>query len=381
MIDEKVALYIHIPFCISKCSYCDFLSFGGSQAMERQAYIEALIGEIESIAAVNEQAISTIYIGGGTPSILTAEQFDQIMMAVHSHFDTSECVEFTVEMNPGTVTKEKLASYVKMGVNRVSMGLQSDDDEMLKTLGRIHSYEGFITTYVMIKEAGIENISIDLMFALPDQSMNDLQVTLDKVIALKPNHISAYSLIIEEDTKFEELYDQGLLNLPNEDVEREMFWMCHDQLKAAGYHHYEISNYALKGQEAIHNSSYWTLAPYYGLGLGASSYIDHKRYKNTVDLQYYIDQSRDVDKIRSLESENGLQQDLEESLFLGLRKLDGIDLDILYARYGSEAMNVYQEIFIRLIEDKLMVKKGSVLKLTNRGIDLSNQVFEQLILD
>ncbi len=260
--------------------------------------------------------LTTIYIGGGTPSILSVQMFDKLMASVRSSFDVGTVEELTIEVNPGTLTKSLAQSYVNNGVNRVSMGgLQSTDDKTLKELGRIHSYSQFVETYGILQEVGINNISIDLMFGLSGQTMDGWLKTLSEVIKLNPKHISAYSLIIEEGTLYEEKYDKGELSLPDEDLEREMFWFTHKVLEKAGYKHYEISNYAIEGFESKHNRSYWELVPYIGVGLGASSYYNSVRYKNIDNLSTYIEAKGDWSIIRNEEQTNTLETEVEELFF------------------------------------------------------------------
>lgn len=381
---QKIGLYIHIPFCVKKCDYCDFLSFGGTSQATKDLYIEALCREIDLVMSEQQiNTVDTIYIGGGTPSILSVENFNRLMTTVFNQVILIDGGEFTVEVNPGSLTSSLLDVMVRSGVNRVSMGLQSSDDDMLQDLGRIHSYDEFLTTYRMLMSAGIDNISIDLMFGLSGQSMNDWVTTVEKVIDLKPSHISAYSLIIEEGTRFEERYDAGMLDLPNEEVEREMFWHVQEMLEDVGYHHYEISNYAMPGYEAKHNSSYWELTSYIGVGLGASSYYKDIRYKNISDMSKYIDAKGDLEVVRGVEQECTDVTDLEEAFFLGLRKLDGVDLSLLEDRFGKEALKKYEDIIVTLIEKELLtisVNNLRCIRLTKRGVDISNQVMSQFIL-
>lgn len=392
---NKIGLYIHIPFCVSKCAYCDFLSFGGCGQSEMASYVDVLKKEIVALGeALGIHSLSTVYIGGGTPSILSAELFGSLMHTVWSVFELQEDGEFTIEVNPGTLNEQKLEAYVKYGVNRISMGLQSSDDKMLKDLGRIHSYSELEKTYKMLLGSGIDNISIDVMFGLSGQTLENMEKTLKTVIDLEPKHISAYSLIIEPDTVFEERYEHGELMLPDEDTEREMFWRTHDILEGAGYHHYEISNYAKLGYEAVHNSSYWELTPYIGVGLGASSYYDGTRYKNITDLDKYIESSGELGVIRQVEQVNDLQMDLEEIFFLGLRKLDGIDLMAVAERFGSTEVYRYYDVIDELIKDGLLEGEGvfmlpyengmrpiaRVIRLTRRGVDISNQVMSRFLI-
>lgn len=377
-----MGLYIHIPFCVKKCDYCDFLSFDQSDFFLRDAYVEALVSEI---LAVKKQSItkklSSIYMGGGTPSILSAEQFSRIMEAVFDVFEWTEDGEFTIEVNPGMVDVLKVKAYIDAGVNRMSMGLQSDEKEMLMTLGRIHDYEVFLESYQMIRAMGIDNISIDIMLGLPDQTLDAFKATVEKTIELGPEHLSIYSLIIEPGTEFESQYNKGLLDLPDEDVERQMYWWAHDTLESNGYEHYEISSYGKPGRMGRHNKAYWTLEPYLGVGLGAASYLNQNRYKNIDDLKRYIRKSQHLDQIRVLEQTGNNINRLEEFFFLGLRQLKGVNLTNMNIDFGEALLKPYQPIIKKLIEEKMLTEKDGWVKLTRRGLDLSNDVLSNFLMD
>ncbi len=379
---NKIGLYIHIPFCVSKCDYCDFLSFGGTAQATKDFYVEALCAELTVLGEqFVDSRVRTVYIGGGTPSVLCEDNFHKLMDAIYSNYTIESDAEITMEMNPGTVTEDKIRSYVDRGINRVSMGLQSDNDEQLKDLGRIHTFGHYLETYKMIRNAGITNMNVDVMFGLNKQTMAQWQHTLETVIDLDPEHISAYSLIIEPDTVYEDRYDKDELVLPDEDEERAMFWYTHDRLKQAGYRHYEISNYAKEGLESKHNSSYWDLTPYIGAGLGASSFYNNQRYKNISIMDDYIKAKGNLDSVRELEQTNTEATNLEEIFFLGLRKLEGIDLSIIEKQYGAKLLDAYTETIDQLVDEALLIKEGSIIKLSRRGVDISNQVMSQFILD
>lgn len=378
---QEIGLYIHIPFCAMKCSYCDFLSFGGKPQITRDLYIESLVNEINNInVTIKDSIISSLYIGGGTPSILSINNITKVMKAITNNYRVKPNAEITIEVNPGTVNKKLVETYLELGINRVSIGLQSANDAMLKDLGRIHTYQRFLDTYNMIVEAGIKNINVDIMFGLSNQTISLLEDTLNKVIELDPTHISAYSLIIEPGTDFEKRYDDELLHLPSEDQEREMFWYTNKKLRQAGYCQYEISNYAKPKKEAIHNSSYWTMKPYIAVGLGASSYFNQVRYKNITNLNTYIKANGCIDLIRTVEQVNTDAMDLEETFFLGLRLLEGVNLDAVWKKYNDLNREIYETIINRLIKEALLYKEGPIIKLTHKGIDLGNVVFSQFIL-
>jgi oxygen-independent coproporphyrinogen-3 oxidase len=379
---EMMGLYIHIPFCVKKCDYCDFLSFDHTDILLRDAYVEALVAEILGIKSQNiTKKLSSIYMGGGTPSILTAEQFGRIMEAVFDVFEWTEDGEFTIEVNPGMVDVLKVKAYLEAGVNRISMGLQSDEEAMLKTLGRIHDYEVFLESYQMMRAMGIENISIDLMFGLPDQTLDAFKATVEKTIDLAPEHLSIYSLIIEPGTVFESRYNKGLFDLPDEDVERQMYWWAHDTLESKGYEHYEISSYGKPGKMGRHNRAYWTLESYLGVGLGAASYLNQNRYKNIDDLKTYIKKSHQLDQIRILEQTGNKINKLEEVFFLGLRQFKGVNLNELHLEFEESILAPYRRIIKKLVEEDMLQQKDGYVKLTRRGLDLSNDVLSRFLMD
>jgi len=376
-----MGLYIHIPFCVKKCDYCDFLSFDHTDFFIREAYVDALVSEIVGMKSQNiTKKLSSIYMGGGTPSILSAEQFDRIMKAVFNVFEWTGHGEFTIEVNPGMIDVFKVKAYLDAGVNRVSMGLQSDDQVMLNTLGRIHDYEVFLESYQMMRSMGIENISLDLMFGLPGQRFKSFEATLEKIVKLEPEHLSIYGLIIEPGTVFESHYKKGLLDLPDEDEERRMFWWAHDYLVSKGYEHYEVSSYGKPGKIGRHNRSYWTLDPYLGVGLGAASYLNHNRYKNIEDLKKYIEKSNQIEEIRELEQTGNTINRLEEYFFLGLRQLKGINLLEVNQDFGESLLLPYQPIIKKLVDEEMLIKENGWIRLTRRGLDLSNYVLAQFLI-
>ena len=379
---RHTGLYIHIPFCVKKCDYCDFLSFGHVAQETKDAYVDALCKELTSLGnELNQPDLSTVYIGGGTPSALSGDQIIRIISVVKDTFVLASDAEITMEMNPGTVADSNLKGYISAGINRVSMGLQSDDDEQLVKLGRVHTFEAYVQTYNRIREAGINNVNIDVMFGLHKQTMAEWQHTLETVIDLAPEHISAYSLIIEPGTVYDEAYDKGMLDLPNEELEREMYWYAHQRLEEAGYKHYEISNYSKPGMASIHNSKYWDLSSYIGAGLGASSYYGQVRYKNITGLKAYIEANGYLADIRTVEQINDHLIELEESFFLGLRLLDGIDLVCLKEAYGDEAVGRYADIIDELVESSMLIREGSIIRLSREGLNISNQIMSHFLLD
>ncbi len=369
-------LYIHIPFCVRKCAYCDFLSFPQTKEVIQQ-YVKKLMEEIRWAGKqYPNRAISSIFIGGGTPSILEAEQMTAIIQAVRDSFYIEETAEISIEANPGTVTEEKLRAYKNVGINRISFGLQSAESKELQLLGRIHTYEEFLESYQMARICGFDNINVDLMSALPGQTVESWEETLTRVAKLEPEHISAYSLIIEEGTPFYEKYgeERGEGILPDEDSEREMYHRTKAILKDMGYERYEISNYAKPGRECRHNVGYWTGVPYLGLGLGASSYMDGCRFCNNSDLEEYLQQEPGKRFDEIVLSEQDMQ---EEYFFVGLRLVKGVSIKGFEEKFGMTAESVYPGLFERLIHEggaEIDEKDGDHFRLTEFGMDVSNYI-------
>ena len=378
---KELELYLHIPFCVSKCKYCDFLSapFGEEQ---RQIYVERLCRRIRYWSDVVHNygyEIVSIFVGGGTPSILTEAQITQVFEAVHESFPIREDAEITLEMNPGTDVKDKLPVYRELGINRLSMGLQSADNEELKCLGRIHTYEDFRQVYQWAREAGFTNINVDLMSAIPGQTLESYEDTLRKVADLEPEHISAYSLIIEEGTPFYERYGEGrhAEELPDEDTERQMYVRTREILEDYGYHRYEISNYAKDGYECRHNLGYWDRTEYLGLGAGASSLMDHIRWKEPDHIGpstgLVLEEREDFTRLSR-------KDEMEEFMFLGLRKIKGVSEQDFYKSFKVSMDEEYKDNIENLIKEGLLVREGDRIRLTARGIDLSNYALSQFLL-
>ena len=374
-------LYIHIPFCVRKCAYCDFLSFPQTKEIMQQ-YVEKLIEEIRWAGKhYPGRAISSIFIGGGTPSILKAEQMTAIMHAVREAFYIEETAEISIEANPGTVTEEKLRAYRDAGINRISFGLQSAEPKELKLLGRIHTYEEFLESYQMARSCGFDNINVDLMSALPGQTVESWEETLTRVAKLEPEHISAYSLIIEEGTPFYEKYgeERGEGILPDEDSEREMYHRTKAILRNMGYERYEISNYAKPGKECRHNVGYWTNVPYLGLGLGASSYVDGCRFSNESELVSYLQQEPGKRFDEIVLSEKDKQ---EEYFFIGLRLVRGVSVKGFEEQFGVTAESVYPGLMDRLIDEggaEFDENDRDHFRLTEYGMDVSNYIMVQFL--
>lgn len=373
---KSISLYVHIPFCKRKCFYCDFHSFYGKEnLMER--YTDALVKEIKTKAAQYE--IKTVFIGGGTPTYLHLEQFEKLLIAIKG-LNLSEEMEYTVECNPGTLDLEKLRLMKAYGVNRLSLGLQACQDNLLKGIGRIHSYDEFVNNFKQAREVGFTNMNVDLMFGLPNQSLEEWRESLETIAYLKPEHISAYSLIIEEGTPFYKLADEDKLPLPSEDDERTMYLSTKDILRDKGYHQYEISNYSLEGRECKHNLVYWNLEEYLACGTGASSYVDGVRYKNIEDLTKYMEAVESNEETFEEIIENTIEDNMEEFMFMGLRKLEGISAYEFQKLFEKPIEEVYGAVISKHINNKLLEEKSGRIRLTSKGIELSNVVMSDFLL-
>ena len=383
---KDLELYIHIPFCIKKCNYCDFLSFPSS-AEDREEYVRCLVKEIEKTGIVlndilnnkDTYQVRSIFIGGGTPSLLSGNQIKNIMQVVQKYFLIKEEAEITMEANPGTLTKKNLSAYKDAGINRLSMGLQSADNSCLYLLGRIHTWEEFLKNYELARKAGFENINIDLMSGLPGQSLRGYEDTLNRVTELKPEHISSYSLIIEEGTPFYKS-DSVLQQLPDEDTERKMYERTKEILAQQGYERYEISNYARQGRECIHNLGYWEQVPYLGMGLGASSFYNGARFSNERNFRKYLSTPYLPFEHREDYVQVSREEQMEDTMIFGLRKMKGISVSEFEREFGTPIWEMYGSVIERYSNLGLLIQEGDVLRLTDAGIDVSNRIFEDFIL-
>ncbi|MBU5481043.1 radical SAM family heme chaperone HemW [Blautia sp. MSJ-19] len=369
-------LYIHVPFCVQKCQYCDFLS-GPSDRETRDRYIEALLAEIQAVQGAEAYEIVSVFIGGGTPSVLEAEAIASVMEAVRDRFVFSAEAEITIEANPGTVDPKKLRGYRSAGINRLSLGLQSTDPAELRMLGRIHTYEEFLQSYRQAREAGFDNINIDMMFAIPGQTGEAWRAHLSQVAELKPEHISAYSLIIEEGTPFAERE----LDLPDEDTEYQMYEDTAAVLAEYGYHQYEISNYAREGYACRHNIGYWKRTEYLGLGLGASSLYRGERFSNTRDMQEYLGFSADAERIRKEVMKLSRNDQIEEFMYLGLRMTEGISEKQFEQNFGEQLENIYGPVLQKYKEIGFLEKSGDHWRFTRKGIHVSNHILAEFLLE
>ncbi|RHV16786.1 oxygen-independent coproporphyrinogen III oxidase [Clostridium sp. OM05-6BH] len=383
MTKKKVAIYLHIPFCVQKCYYCDFLS-APAEERTKTLYVEALLRECEYWKErISDYEVTSLFVGGGTPTSLSVGQLQTLQKAVMSLYqpDKTRHVEFTVEMNPGTVDADKLSVLKEMGVNRVSVGLQSADDAELQRLGRIHSFADFLRTVDLLHKASLTNFNVDIMAALPGQNIASYRRTLQAVTAVSPAHISAYSLILEEGTAFFAQAKKGLLDLPDEDTERKMDEITEEYLADCGYHRYEISNYAKNGQECVHNTTYWRMGDYLGLGLGASSYFEGTRFQNETELSVYLQElPQDHSGLRHVVTK---KEQMEEFVFLGLRMTSGISLTEYNKRFSTDFRKQYQTVLPMLLENNLLAENENRdrIYLTKRGRDVSNAVLAEFLLE
>lgn len=382
---KELELYVHIPFCVQKCLYCDFLSMPVDEAVRRH-YVDKLIEETEEKAEnYSGYSVPSIFIGGGTPSILSDMQIAEVMEALQRNFHIDRDAEITIECNPGTLTRQKLLSYKNSGINRISIGLQSASDQELKKLGRIHSFGEFLHNYDLVRKTGFNNVNVDIMSALPGQTLEDWEYTLKEVVNLRPEHISAYSLIIEEGTPFYQSYavdekrrEEGKepLFLPDEETERAMYRLTGEMLLEKGYERYEISNYAKKGKECRHNIGYWTRKNYLGLGLGSASFVENVRFSNTPDLKAYLNGRFEPQEREVLQR----KEQMEEFAFLGLRMMKGISRSSFAKAFGVEIEAVYGDVIQKMTVQGLVKQQAGNIFLTEEGISVSNYVMSEFII-
>ena len=372
---EELGIYIHIPFCMQKCLYCDFVSYINKSECVKE-YINCMIKEIQSYD-FKKYNITTIYIGGGTPSFIESDYIKEIINVIQNKLEKNdtrwEDIEITIEVNPGTVTLEKLNDYKTVGINRISLGLQATQDRLLKQIGRIHNYKDFLEAYELLKRVGFNNINVDLMIGLPNQSIKDLKESLEKIIKLNPNHISVYSLIIEDGTPISKLLD--------EEIERQMYWYVKNKLELNGYNHYEISNFSKKGKESKHNLNCWKQKQYIGIGAAAHSYFKDIRYSNTNNIEEYIKNIKEnnIEKNKKIEEKQTIEDKKNEFMMLGFRMIEGVDIADFKAKFVDNPLYVYREKIKKLTDEGLIEVDLNNIKLTNKGLDLANVVFEEFI--
>jgi len=374
---KDTGIYIHIPFCLSKCLYCDFTSFRGRDGMY-ESYKNALLKEIRNTPLLEEYLIKSIFIGGGTPTVLPPRFISEIMEEL-SKLHIADDAEITIEANPKTLNMDYLRVLKFSGINRLSMGLQSTDNTVLKKIGRIHKYEDFLINYNDALKAGFHNISADIMFGLPGQDIEGFSNTVETVSKLGLRHISAYSLIIEEGTPFFDLYEEGKLDLPEESEERKMYYLLIDTLSSKDYIHYEISNFSKKGFESQHNIRYWERGEYFGFGLSAHSLVENVRYENTEDLSFYIENSSNLKNIRTNSHEISEKEAMEEFMFLGLRLIKGVGVEKFKRIFGKDIFSVYYKPIHDNIKKGLLMYEANRIFLTAKGLDLSNMVMADFL--
>ena len=375
---NRFGIYIHIPFCKKKCNYCDFISFSYMEE-KIEKYFECLNKEILNTNL--NKIITTIYIGGGTPSFVDSKYIVEILNNIKKSFKVDKNAEITIEINPGTITKQKLIDYRNCGINRISLGLQTTNDRLLKLIGRIHNYNEFINCYELVKEVGFKNINIDLMLGLPTQTNQELIDSVNKVINLKPNHISLYSLILEEKTPIKEMIDNGQLEKIDEDLERKMYWTTKKILEKNGYIHYEISNFSKKGCESKHNLDCWDQEEYIGFGISAHSYINGKRFSNTEKIDDYIEniENKNFDKNIII---NEIQEDeskMKEYMMLGLRKIEGVSISEFESKFRINPLLYFRFEIDKLSKQEILEVDLDKIRLTKKGLDFANLVFEEFI--
>ena len=393
---RNLGIYIHIPFCIKKCSYCDFISFENKLDFQGK-YIEQLKKEIESQKEILKNSdITTIYIGGGTPSAIKSKYIVEIINYLNEYinFKESNNMEITIEVNPGTVTKQKLIDYYNSGINRISIGLQCVQDRLLKIIGRIHNFEQFLETFKMAREVGFKNINVDLMIGLPEQNIEDIKQSIEKILELNPEHISVYSLIVEEGTKISKKIEAGFYQLPDEELERMEYSYVKNKLELAGYNHYEISNFAKEGFFSKHNLNCWKQEEYLGFGIAAHSYYDNIRFSNTIDLNKYLNAtSKDFEeanienmiklvKSNSLKEIHEVQSELDkkrEYMLLGLRTLKGVSITEFKQKFIENPIYLFRKELEKLVNDELIEIDLDYIKLTRKGLDLANLVWEEFV--
>lgn len=388
---KNIGIYVHIPFCKKKCEYCDFKSFVGKENMIDQ-YMKWIKYELKSIGEENRLdyennlddliIVKTIYIGGGTPSILLPKYTSDILNTIKDNYTIdNKNLEVTIEVNPGTVDEKKLSEYKKCGVNRLSIGLQATQNKVLNTLGRIHTYNDFLDTYNTARKIGFNNINVDLMIGIPGQSLEDVQESIEEIIKLSPEHISTYSLIIEEGTPFFNKLAKNKITLPDEEIERQMYWMVKKKLEEAGYIHYEISNFAKKGYESKHNLACWNQEEYVGVGAAAHSYTNNVRYSNVCEIEEYINNYENNNETNNFIFHEKQTKDskMKEFMLLGLRKINGIQVQEFKNRFGENPIYLYRKELDKLVSENLLEIDGDNIKLTEKGLDLANLVWEEFV--
>lgn len=387
---KEVGIYVHIPFCKHKCYYCDFISFADKNSLIDE-YIKWLNYEIKEVGQGNRLDyenklddlvfVKTIYIGGGTPSFIESKYITEILKTIKGNFVVDENAEITMEMNPGTVDENKLKDYYNCGINRLSIGLQETNNALLKEIGRIHTYEDFENTYSLARNVGFKNINVDLMLGLPNQNILDLENSINKILDLDPEHISVYSLILEENTVLKNKVDQGILTLPEDEMERKMYYTVKNMLENNGYIHYEISNFAKKGFESKHNLDCWSQKEYMGFGAAAHSYTNNFRFSNIENIEEYINNfknNKEEDNLIFHEKQNR-ESKMKEYMMLGLRKIEGVNIQQFKNKFVENPIFIFRKEIEKLVNEELLEVDGNFIKLTKKGLDLANLVWEEFV--
>ena len=386
---KELGIYVHIPFCKRKCKYCDFVSFENHDEFFKK-YIDKVVEEIDycfqkesskynelNLEVLSQRKVNTIYFGGGTPSIINEKYIGQILEKLKEKFDICSDAEITIEINPGTINKEKIEYYKSIGINRLSIGLQSAEDRLLSLIGRIHTYEEFLDAYKLARDCGFENINVDLMLALPTQTMDELVQSLIKVINLSPEHISLYSLILEEGTELEKEINEGKLSIVSDELERKMYWKTKKMLEKNKYAQYEISNFSKKGYESKHNMNCWNQNEYIGFGVAAHSYINDIRFSNECDFDKYLSES--FDEIFSINEKQTIEDKVKEYMMLGFRKIDGIKISKFEEKFGINPLLAFRFEIEKMVKQDLIEIDLDNIKLTQKGLDFANTVFEEFV--
>lgn len=376
---KEIGMYIHIPFCKQKCYYCDFVSYSNKENLA-EGYVEAVLEEIKK-TYIQDSIIKTIYIGGGTPSIIDSKYIVKIISKIKEIYKLDKNTEITIEVNPGTVNETKLSDYFKVGINRLSIGLQTTDNSLLKTIGRIHTYEQYLQTLNIAKNVGFTNINSDLIIGIPGQTIKTIEDTIKKLLKLNLTHISVYSLIVEENTKLEQMLKNKEITLPEETEERKMYWYVKNKLQQEKYVHYEISNFAQKGYESKHNLDCWSQKEYIGIGVAAHSYINNIRYSNTENVEQYIENitnNKLKDNIIIHEKQNEKDK-MNEYILIGLRKIEGISINEFEIKFKKNILNIYSKQLNKLEKQNLICIENDRIRLSNKGLDFANIVWEEFI--
>lgn len=374
---KEIGIYVHIPFCQRKCEYCDFISFENKYELIDK-YIETLILEIENESkkiSKEEYKVTTVYFGGGTPSFIDSKYIVQILEKIKQNFNLIDS-EVTIEINPGTVDEIKLKRYFENGINRISIGLQETNNDLLKVIGRIHTYEKFLETYNLARKIGFKNINVDLMIGLPNQTLFNIEKSLEKLLELNPEHISVYSLILEDNTKLKDRIDNKELELPSEALERKMYWKVKDELEKNNYIQYEISNFSKEGLESKHNVNCWKQEEYLGFGLAAHSYFNNIRYSNIHKLEEYLEFNG---KNKIIQERQSREEIMKEYMLLGLRKIDGVSISEFEQKFRIHPLFYFRFEISKLEERDLIEVDLDNIKLTRKGLDLANQVFQEFV--